>query len=228
MRTLSLVASLSLITLLAGCGGSSTEDGTGGASGGGGAGGSSGSGGSGGGTSGSGGGAGVGGGGAGGTGGAATCGPEAKKCSEPTDCALVTQDCCLCGMPELTDFQAVNQAYTAQCSCQGPVCDCATMPNPNLGATCKAGSCEGFDVRKVDALSMCSIDDDCTLRMGLTCCESCGSSESELIAVAKKSGDALHQAVCPSSPVGCPACMPQYPANKIAKCVANHCQVADK
>lgn len=170
----------------------------------------------------------AGGGGVAGSGGQNSCGPEAKQCAEPPDCILATQDCCLCGVPELKDFQAVNSKYQAQCSCGGPVCDCATAVNPNLGATCSAGSCQAFDVRQVDALSACNIDDDCTLRMGLGCCESCGSNDYELIAVAKKGGDALHKAVCSSGPVGCPACMPQYPANKTAKCVAKHCQVADK
>jgi len=222
-----LFLSLAITTsFLAGCGGSSTSDGTpatgGSASGGGGSGGgvSGGSGGGGGVAGGSGGGAGSG-------GSAGSCGQEAKQCAQPMDCTLVTQDCCLCGMPELSDFQAVNQKYAAQCSCGGPICDCATAVNPNLAATCNAGSCEGFDVRQVEAFSGCKVDLDCTLRLGLGCCEGCGSNEWDLVAV-KTDQSALMKALCGPQPMPCPACSPQYPANKKAACVAGRCQVQDK
>jgi hypothetical protein len=230
MQVLTLLGIAALSTLLAGCGGSSTQDGTGGSGTGGSGTGGSGTGGSGTGGSGTGGTAGVGGGagvgGTAGSGGQQSCGPEAKTCSENTECVLATKDCCLCGMPELTDFQAVNQKYSAQCSCGGPECDCASAPNPNLGATCRAGNCEGFDVRKSEALSGCTTDDDCTLRMGVSCCEGCGSNEWDLIAV-NKSG-ALTKAVCPSGPVGCPACAPVYPDDKKAACIQKRCAVVNK
>ena len=225
MRGLLVLGALTWTTLLAGCGGSSTLDGTGG-SGTGAASGSGGSAGSTGGSAGSGGTAGSGG--AAGSGGQNSCGPETKKCSEPTECLLVTQDCCLCGMPELKDYQAVNSKYEAQCSCGGPICDCMSGNNANLAATCRNSACEGFDVRKVEAFSGCTKDDDCTLRMGLDCCEGCGSSAADLVAVAKTGGPALMKAVCPGGPIGCPACAPQYPDNKKAACVSKHCQVVDK
>jgi hypothetical protein len=243
--------------LLVACGGSSTSDGTGGSGTGGSAGATGGAGGAGGATGGAGGvtggaggvtggaggvtggaggvtgGAGGAGGvtggagGVGGAGGQASCGPEAKKCAEPADCVLNTPSCCVCGMPELSDFEAINKAFTQQCACQGPACGCATMLNPNLAATCTASKCEAFDVRKVAAYSGCQSDTDCTLRMGLDCCESCQSNEWGLVAV-KTDGAALMKALCGSGPVACPACSPVYPANKKAACIANQCQVANK
>jgi hypothetical protein len=159
---------------------------------------------------------------------AGLCGPDAKTCAQPGDCVLTESSCCVCGQAELTDYVAVNQAHTSECACQGPVCGCATMLNPNLAATCNAGSCAGFDVRQVDALSACTGDADCTLRIGLDCCEGCQSNGYDLVAVSIDSGGALSQALCDSGGVGCPDCAPQYPANKKAACVANHCAVVDQ
>ncbi|MEZ4219612.1 MAG: pentapeptide repeat-containing protein [Polyangiaceae bacterium] len=229
MRAFILSGLLLLVSSIAACGGSSTEDGAGGANtggsntggantGGANTGGANTGGASTGGT--------AGGGGIAGAGGQLSCGPDAKICSDNSECVLTTQDCCLCGVPELSDFQAVNQKYTAECSCGGPICDCAVAPNPNLGATCQAGSCEGFDVRKSDPMSGCTKDEDCTLRMGVSCCEGCGSNDWDLVAV--NNSGALQKAVCPSGPVGCPACAPIYPDNKKAACIQQHCAVVDK
>ena len=166
-------------------------------------------------------------GGAAGMGGAAgVCGSDAKACAEPADCMLAEASCCVCGMPELGDYVAANAKYASECMCQGPACGCASMLNPNLAATCNAGSCQGFDVRQLDALSGCQTDTDCTLRMGLDCCEACAGSEWELVAVRTDAGPKLSPMLCGSGPVGCPGCIPQYPAGKTAVCIANHCQVS--
>lgn len=216
MRSLLGFALWGVFAWVAGCGGSSTSDGAGGAgAGGGGTGGGAGSGGATGGT------AGVGGGGAPG------CGPEAKKCAKPSDCVLQTPNCCLCGVPELVDFVAIHQSYADECACKGPVCGCATMTNPNLATTCSAGSCEGFDVRAEADYSGCSSDAECTLRLGLGCCESCQGGEWELVAVKTDQAE-LSKALCGNEPVACDACAPQYPPSKKAACVSGHCQVVDK
>lgn len=223
-RTFWAVGSFLCLILAVGCGGSSTSDNGAGGTSSGGAGASGGSGGS---TGGSGGSTGGSGGATGGTAGANTCGPEAKTCSQPSDCVLNTPSCCLCGLPELSDFEAINSSFTQACSCQGPACGCATMENPNLAATCSAGSCAGFDVRLEDEYSGCTTEADCTLRIGLGCCEACQGGDFNLVAVNVNQGP-LSAALCGDSPVGCPDCAPQYPANKKAACLDNHCQVVDK
>ncbi len=219
------------VVVAIGCGGSSTSDNNAGGSGGSGAtssggtssGGTSSGGTSSGGTS-SGGSAGSGGGAAG----ANQCGgPGSKGCTEPSDCVLATDNCCLCGVPEITDYQAINSQFTGQCTCTGPACGCASAENPNLAATCNTGSCEGFDVRQVDAYSGCTTETDCSLRLGIGCCEACTGGEYNLIAV-KSDQSALTQALCGSAGANCPDCAPQYPANKKAACVDNHCQVVDQ
>jgi hypothetical protein len=101
------------------------------------------------------------------------------------------------------------------------------MENPNLAATCEAGACAGFDVRQEADLSGCTTEADCTLRYGLGCCEACQGSEFNLVAV-NVNQSAFSAKMCGSDPVGCPDCAPQYPANKKAACVANHCQVVDQ
>lgn len=223
------VGSLILAFAVAGCGGSSTsDDGTGGTSSGGTSSGGTSSGGtsSGGTSSGGTSSGGSGGAGTGGSAGASSCGPAAKACNQPSDCILNAPSCCLCGLPELSDFEAINSSFVQQCSCQGPACGCATQENPNLTATCESGTCAGFDVR-LEEYSACTTDTDCTLRNGLGCCEQCQGSEYSVVAVNVNQA-ALSGAVCGDQPVGCPDCVVQYPANKKASCISNHCQVVDK
>lgn len=100
------------------------------------------------------------------------------------------------------------------------------MENPNLAATCEAGTCKGFDVRQ-EEYSACNTEQDCTLRIGLGCCEACQGGEFNLVAV-NVNQTALTAAMCGNEPVGCPDCAPQYPANKKASCISGQCQVVDK
>lgn len=138
---------------------------------------------------------------------------------------LTATSCCLCGTPELTDFVAVNQAHLGECSCTGPVCECATMLNPNLGASCNAGVCSAFDVRAVDVLSVCKDDFDCTLRIGLDCCQSCNSSGYDVVSIRTDAESALRGMVCDSGPQACDACVPTFPPNAKAVCTAGRCGV---
>lgn len=94
------------------------------------------------------------------------CGASAKSCTRNGDCVLTPASCCVCGDPELGDYVAINGAHHNACVCQGPACGCAVRPNPYLRATCKSGTCAGFDVQQLDALSACSSDADCTLHKG--------------------------------------------------------------
>jgi hypothetical protein len=220
-----LLAGLSLLALA--CGGSTqSSGGTGGGAG------AAGSGGSFGGAGGTGGLAGVGGGLTGGAppagGTAGVCdGPAVTSCSEPWDCRLATPSCCLCGTPELDDYIAINRNAPAECDCP-QACDCVLEPNPNLGATCQAGRCTGFDVRRIAELSACQSDSECVLREGAGCCEGCGGGEWSWVALRKDSGGALSNLVCGSGPGACPPCMPPPPPDtKRAACVAGRCEVTE-
>lgn len=230
------VMAVALALVLGACGGQSSSDGTGGAAGTG-AGGPGGAGGATGGSSGTGAVSGAGGatggssgtgavGGAGGAGGADAChDPTLKTCNGPGQCVLATPNCCLCGVPQLTDYVAMNQASAGQCDCGGPICDCAMMMNPNLAASCEGGACVAWDVRQEDAWSSCKDDLDCRLRDGLGCCETCAPVAEHLVAVRVDSEAALKGKMCASGS-GCPKCMIQYPDNAKAVCSAGRCQVA--
>lgn len=211
-----IAASLSLA-----CGGNSESDGaTGGTSGNGGSGGSGGK------------------SGAGGTGGAAgasgssgsagavsSCGdPAWKTCNGPAQCVLATDNCCLCGTPELVDFEAIHQSHLSECTCVGPACGCAAAPNPNLAASCENGQCLGWDVRTSTKYAACTDATECKLRMGLECCEGCQSGEWGLIAMRSDAESALQQAVCAPN-TACDACVPTYPPNATAQCIGGFCQV---
>lgn len=216
-----------LALALAACGGESSTDATGGSAGTSGSGGSSsgGVGGSSGGTGAVAGSAGTGAvAGSGGTGVDACHDPALKACTGPGQCALATSDCCLCGMPEITDYVAMTQAAAGQCTCQGPICDCVSVDNPNLAASCESGQCAAWDVRKRDDYSGCTLDSDCQLRNGLDCCEACQAPAENLVAVRSDAYAALKAAMCSASDV-CSKCMVQYPPNAAATCNAGHCQV---
>lgn len=150
--------------------------------------------------------------------------PDAKACTQPSDCVFAEESCCICGQPELSDLIAVNTEHAPVCGCNGPVCDCAISPNPNLALSCDAGQCAGWDVRKEDALSACTQDSDCRLRAGLSCCEACDASPWDLVSIRTDAAGALAARVC-SGDQGCPACAPQYPPDAFAQCIAGHCAV---
>ena len=220
---------LALSLLIAACGGSTSNGtGTGGASGGGGtsSGGTSSGGTSSGGTS-SGGTSAGGGGGSGGVGNASGL----TACNAPGTCALFANNCCggYCDPnAPLSGFQAVNaakvndleaQICTSDIACPG----CVSMDNPAYLALCRAGQCAAIDLRK-DALSACKSHDDCRLRWGSNCCESCGGGvEQQLIAYNKNAN--LEAEVCQPNGGACPPCVPPpYPSYLLPICGADaHC-----
>ncbi|MFT3775746.1 MAG: hypothetical protein QM820_61145 [Minicystis sp.] len=164
------------------------------------------------------------------TGGAGGSGVEPigfADCSGPGQCVLVTNGCCdTCGEPTLGVLVPINgalatQFHTAVCPSQPPCPKCATQNNPNLFAYCEEGHCRGNDVR-VDPVSDCTADDDCTLRDGLACCESCFGDTSQLVAVAKSAN--LSALLCAPGQA-CDECAPQYPDIASAICVSGHCEV---
>lgn len=135
--------------------------------------------------------------------------------------------CCPCGTPELSDLIAVNKSYVSQCSCVSQ-CACAGGVNPNLAATCSSGVCRGFDVRQVDALSACTSNADCELRIGLGCCPGCQATASNLIAIRTGAEPKLEEMLCGAAGYMCPQCLPAMPPNTVAACVQGHCQVVSQ
>lgn len=175
-------------------------------------------------------------GGAGGMGGAAgaggVCGTSAQTCDFESNCTLLQVSCCICGIPTLGDYMAVNTAHASTCACQGPVCACDSSMNPYLGVACTSGLCTGFDVEQLDAISACSSDSDCTLRNGVGCCASwCQVDVSKVVAVRVDAEPVLEALACAHAagklPLPCLECKPEPspPANLRAACVQGRCQV---
>jgi hypothetical protein len=172
--------------------------------------------------------------GTGGTSGAATGGSsgsggtrDGTACEVATDCVLVPSSCCVCGVPEIGDVTAVNQEgaaeYTQTCG-MGPACLCPTALNPNLVATCASETCQAIDIRE-HAVSECSDDDECRVRVS-QCCE-CGgdTSPGSLVAV----GTVLDYGALVCDRLGlCTGCAPEYPAEATALCESGHCTLVDE
>jgi hypothetical protein len=154
-------------------------------------------------------------------------------CNGPGQCLLATATCCgPCGFPELPDYVAVHNdkamAYY-ESLCPDPVAcpDCITGYDPHLFAYCDlaAGKCVGADAR-THAVSACTSADQCYLRGGASCCESCNElTQGELTALSTFADPSLVELVCnPDAP--CPPCAPSYPAGAQATCGPDgHCSV---
>jgi hypothetical protein len=152
-------------------------------------------------------------------------------CVAPTDCVLEPAQCCapMCEPVPLSSFTAINQKYvndwTQRCAtvdCIWPPC---YLPPPeqrnvkNYIALCEAGRCTAADIRTRD-ITLCDTSADCYLRVGTGCCESCGSTADQVVAISRKV-DAI-KTFCGSGLVPCPACMPIIPGNLVAACTAEH------
>lgn len=160
-------------------------------------------------------------------------GPSAPSCAGRGECTLTSRTCCgVCAAPVVGDVVAVRwdraeEYRNGVCGGSGPVpCPaCASMENPHLSATCRAGACTAIDVR-TDETSACSTDADCMLRYGTGCCEPCGTDSTSRLTAFRK--DALAAVVrCLPNEGACPPCVPTYPSNARAACNAQtkHCEV---
>jgi hypothetical protein len=226
--------SLAFLLLFAACGGRfETAEGAGGATGTPGSGGSAHSGGSSpdGGWTGSGGAANTGGwGAAGGSsmgGSAGTAGVDPTACTASAECTLVPVSCCggQCEPTMLASFVAVNQneahVYTDKCALVDCMpAPCAYVPpekrnRPYFASLCQAGHCQAVDIRTT-SITECVTDLDCRLRVGVSCCEGCGATVDNVIALSAKAN--LWQTFCGQGDIGCPACMPIMPAYLYAGC----------
>jgi len=151
-------------------------------------------------------------------------------CTGPGQCVLAITNCCgPCGTPEIGDYAAVNQAQLGGyqkfvCPEETPCPACAAELNPHLFAYCDAGQCVAADAR-THAVSACTSSDDCYLRVGTDCCESCGPiSVSQLTAVTNAMPQ-IEALVC-APDTGCAECGSQLPPEALTLCgVSGHCEV---
>ncbi len=157
--------------------------------------------------------------------------PNMDACQQPYECSLAPNGCCGdCGDGTAQSFVALNRAqlgnYERARGCSGVACgpcppiDVLQRTSPYFAATCAAGSCRVVDTRQTD-VTACTTDSDCTLRLGLNCCESCGGDN--LLAVNKRAD--LNALLCGDGAGACPPCVPVYPDEFRPACDSGRCLV---
>lgn len=168
-------------------------------------------------------------------------GVDVAACTSNTQCEVVPASCCSCGiLGPAENFTAINSANRAQFNTSCAAVDCAAScppmraPEPNdpyfyLVATCQRppdananapGRCVVVDLRKTE-ITACKSASDCSLRSGTNCCSGCNGMP---VALNGNQGGALSDLVCPSEPVGCPACAPIF-EGYAATCTDRRCSV---
>jgi hypothetical protein len=166
--------------------------------------------------------------------------PNYDACSVPTDCMITGGGCCgICDGPDIgeRDLVAYNKKYAGQLqqcafAAEGaaPPGDIACAPCPPLAGdtgslkyfvpNCVQGQCVVEDIR-TSSVSACKTDQECFIRNGNGCCESCGTKQS--IAVSSNGG--FNQLVCGELQPPCAACV-VAPSNETAVCgQSGHCEV---
>jgi len=178
--------------------------------------------------------------GSGGTASGGTGGLDVSACISNTQCEVVPASCCSCGiLGPATNFTAINSAYRTQFNYHCATVDCAgcppmRAPGPNepyyyLVATCQRppesadnapGRCVVVDLQKTE-ITACKSASDCNLRSGTACCSGCNGHP---VALNGNQNGALSDLVCPSEPIGCPACAPIFDGYA-ATCADGRCSV---
>jgi hypothetical protein len=156
--------------------------------------------------------------------------PNLDSCQNPQECVLVSPHCCGACDGTLQDYTAVNLAgmemFQQAHLCGDIACEPCPAPDPTvanrpyLTATCRNGECVPIDIRE-EGVTDCSAIEDCYLRAGLACCESCGADASQLVALSN--GALLGELVCGDNLPPCLACLPTYPPGYEATCLNNRC-----
>jgi hypothetical protein len=158
-----------------------------------------------------------------GTGGAGQ-NPAAWTACGPSDtCILEPAVSCLgCEPVPLTSFTAINSAYTSEYLKSLPQLECVSGPcanltpdqlgTPNYYATCEQGQCQAVDIR-TSPLSACSTSSDCYVRSGTSCC-GCGTGN--WVAASSKAN--VEQVLCAPA-AGCAADC----AISVASCLGASC-----
>jgi len=156
----------------------------------------------------------------------ATCDPPSiGQCRVADDCMVERSGCCLCEPVSLVELRAIGRNY-ADARCESRACSCVPFDGdpqrPYYGARCVNERCQLFDVRETDLLS-CESDADCSVRLGLSCCQ-CGSADVPVaVAVNRQKFAAMSAELLDCAPGQCPQCdeRPKWP---LAACVEGRCR----
>lgn len=156
-------------------------------------------------------------------------GPNFAACDAPGTCVLANKTCCgVCGKPTVNDLDAIGEAAIdahakAVCPEPGPCPACETELNGNLFAYCDldAKSCVGANLPDT-AFAACKENSDCSLRLGVGCCECIQAGEWVAVATARLAD--LSALLCKADQP-CPNCVPQPPNGIMAACVGGRCEV---
>ncbi|HYP90285.1 MAG TPA: BPTI/Kunitz domain-containing protein [Polyangiaceae bacterium] len=173
--------------------------------------------------------------------------PNYGSCTQATDCVVTGTGCCpVCESENMTvhDLIAYNRKYESVLGCfgsstappprniippdggSGLPSACAPCPNTGDGTPrlfvpdCVAGQCTVVDLR-TSPTTACRTNDDCRLRRGTGCCETC--SDENLVAV--RNDGSFENLVCGGVLLPCDACELPTPAGAFSTCAAGHCRV---
>ncbi len=168
--------------------------------------------------------------------------PNYDACNAPTDCIVTGVGCCgICDSPDVQrrDLIAYNRMFAGfvqQCGLAAapgiaPPGDIACAPCLQLQddsgslkyfvPNCVQGQCVVEDIR-TSAVSACKTDDECFIRNGNGCCESCGVKQS----IAVNTSGGFQKLVCGDLQPPCAACEAAPPSNEVAVCGStDHCEL---
>jgi hypothetical protein len=155
-------------------------------------------------------------------------GPNFAACDAPGTCVLASDSCCgACGKPTLDDFDAVGEGAVdahrkAVCpDPSGPCPGCVQEPNPTLFAYCDLGAktCVKAELPLTE-FAACKEDADCSMRLGLGCCECMASGDWVAVATARRT--VLDALLCKQDQA-CAGCAPKPPDGVMAACEMGRC-----
>lgn len=156
--------------------------------------------------------------------------PNYDACDVPTDCVIAGDGCCgVCDTPGIgaRNLLSYNKKYTGQVQQCALAAEGALPRDDDSGSlkyfvpNCVQGQCVVEDIR-TSTVSACETDQDCFIRNGNGCCESCSPKRS--IAISASGG--FNQLVCGGLQPSCPACT-VAPPNETAVCgQSGHCEIA--
>jgi hypothetical protein len=174
--------------------------------------------------------------------------PNYDACKLPSDCVVTGAGCCgMCDVPGITahDLIAYNKLFANLLQCgfaldvagggtgsagtAPPPGACLPCPSPPPGQgtlkyfvpNCVAGQCVVEDLR-VSSVTACTNSNECKVRRGTGCCESCGTS-GDLFAA--RNDGSFEKLVCGGADVVCPGCLPS-PSSAVPYCLDGRCTVA--
>jgi len=154
-------------------------------------------------------------------------------CKAPTDCMLVPPGCCgVCDGPSISkhDFLAYNKLYegtVSTCGNGNVACGACPIAEPSIATlkffvpNCVNGECVVEDIRESD-VTACTTSEDCQLRAGTGCCESCDPGD----VVAIRNDGTLDKLVCGDVIPPCLPCEPALNTGAVALCRNGHCAMA--